>query len=272
MRSNLSHTAPGSRVIDKRKIPAMGLGVIKGLVLLEGSFPVDHLNPALKHLVHYGSQTDNKGLLDWFSMFVFERNNKRVKGMVQHTAVPLSSLANNVELDIRMRKDLLSEKTSSDFQCASTESLTARIRSYVLPGREKDDLRMLGVTSFRDFKAYNIAKVLGVHFRAGQWGSRRCNSVITTIHGGVSRYCIVNMFFMVQDKAYAAVTWLSTPVYPCPPFKIVVKVRLMTPAQQLLCRSVIPVDRIQPCTVSVLPASDGIYFYMMRDKGIDRTV
>ena len=88
-------------------------------------------------------------------------------------------------------------------------------------------------------------------------------------HGGVSRYCIVNMFFMVQDKA---VTWLSTPVYPCPPFKIVVKVRLMTPAQQLLCRSVIPVDRIQPCTVSVLPASDGIYFYMMRDKGIDRTV
>ena len=78
------------------------------------------------------------------------------------------------------------------------------------------------------------------------------------------------MFFMVQDKAYAAVTWLSTPVYPCPPFKIVVKVRLMTPAQQLLCRSVIPVDRIQPCTVSVMSDSDGIHFNMLCDKGTDR--
>ena len=131
---------------------------------------------------------------------------------------------------------------------------------------------MLGVTSFHDFEAFHIAKVLGVHFRAGQWGCRRCSSVITTVRGGVSRCCIVNMFFMIQDKACAAVTWLSIPVYPCPPFLIVVKVRLITPAQQLLCPSVIPVDRIQPCTVSVLPASDGVYFYMMRDRGIDRTV
>ena len=50
----------------------------------------------------------------------------------------------------------------------------------------------------------------------------------------------------------------------------------MIPVQQLLCRSVIPVDRIQPYTVSVLPTSDpdsdDIYFYMMCDRGIDRTV
>ena len=133
---------------------------------------------------------------------------------------------------------------------------------------------MLGVTSFHDFRAFKVAKVLGVHFRSGQWGCRRCGSVMTTIHHNVSRYCIVNAFFMIQVKTCATVTWLSTPIYPCPPFKIVVKVRLrlVTPAQQLLCPSVIPVDRIQPCTVSVIPDSDGIHFYMLRDKGVDRTV
>ena len=133
-------------------------------------------------------------------------------------------------------------------------------------------MQMLGVTSFSDFRAFKVAKVLGVHFRSGQWGCRRCNSVITTIHRDISRYCIVNAFFLVQEKAYASVTWLTTPTYPCLPFKIVVKVRLMMPAQQLLCPSVIPVDRIEPCTVSVMPDSDGIHFFMLRDKGIDRTV
>ena len=76
----------------------------------------------------------------------------------------------------------------------------------------------------------------------------------------------------MQEKAYAAVTWLTAPVYPCLPFKIVVKVRIMLPADQLMCPSVIPVDRIEPCTVSVIPDSDGIHFFMLRDKGIDRTV
>ena len=270
MRSNLSHTVPGARVVDKREIPSMGEDVIKGLSLVEGSFPVDHMNPALKHLVHYGSQTGSRGILNWFSMFVFERNNKRVKSFCHSPSEPLSAVVNRVEIDIKTRKEILLEKTPIDYQCVSAETLSLRCRVYVLSRRQKDDLRMMGVTSFHDFKAFQIAKVFGVHFRSDQWGCRRCSSVITTVHGGVSRYCIVNKFFMIQGKAYAAVTWLSIPVYPCPPFKIVVKVRLMTPEQQLLCPSVIPVDRIQPCTVSVLPASDGIYFYMMRDRGIDR--
>ena len=250
----------------------MGRGVIKGLVLLEGSFPLDHLNPGLQHLVHYGHQTAKNALLDWFSMFCFERNNKRVKGLVKHTAAPLSSVANHVELDIQSRMELISKKTSNDFVCAPTESLSVRIRTYRLPQRDKDVMQVMGVTSFCDFRTFKVAKVLGVHFRSGQWGCDRCNSVITTIHRDISRYCIVNAFYLVQDKAYASVTWLSTPNYPCLPFKIVVKVRLMTPAHQLLYRSVIPVDRIEPCTISVLPASDGVHFYMMRDKGIDRTV
>ena len=93
----------GSRVVDKTQIPTMTRDVIRGLVLLEGCFPVDYLNPGLQHLVHYGPQTQSVGVLDWFAMWSFERNNKRVKGMVKHAVQPLSSLANHVKLDIHMR-------------------------------------------------------------------------------------------------------------------------------------------------------------------------
>ena len=57
----------------------MTVDVVKGVVLLEGSFPIDHLHPALKHIIHYGKQTADAGLLDWCSMFPFERKNKEVK-------------------------------------------------------------------------------------------------------------------------------------------------------------------------------------------------
>lgn len=263
-------TTPGARVVDKRQIPVWRRDVILGLVLLEGSLPVDHLNPGLKHLVHYGRDTAKKGSLDWFAMFVFERNNKRVKGMVQHTAQPVTSLANNLESDITARLDLFASKKSSDFECPQPITLGACDRLYDISQRERDGMEALGVTSFDDLRAFKVATVLGVHFRTGGWGRRRCGSVITTIYRGISRYCIVNAFFMVSDETYASVTWMSTPVYPYPPFKIVVKVKLITDAEQLLHPSVIPADRIQPTSVSVMPDSDGIYFWMMRGKGIDR--
>ena len=81
----------------------------------------------------------------------------------------------------------------------------------------------------------------------------------------------MNVFLQLEGKAYVSVTWLSTPTYPCAPFKLVVKVRMLTPQQQRSHRSVIPVDRIDPCTVAVLPHNDGVHFYMTRDKGTDRT-
>ena len=241
--------------------------VIRGLVLLEGSFPVDHLHPGLKHLVHYGPQTDSRGALDWFAMWAFERNNKRVKSMVKHSVKPLSSLANEVELDIRTRLETL---TKLSLQQEEEITLTVRARGCVLTDRETQAMEMMGITSFHDLKFFKVCKLLGVHFRSGEWGCRRCGSVITTVYRGISRYCIVDKFFMVHDKAYAGVTWLSTPSYPCRPFKIVVKVRLMTPAGQRLHRCVIPVDKFDPCSVAVLPHSDGVHFYMLRDKGTDR--
>ena len=228
---------------------------------------MDHLNPGLKHTVHYGRETQRKGCLDWFTMFCFERNNKRVKKMVKSTSYPVVSLANNVQADIISRIDVFTDKSPSDFQCEESITLTVPIKGYHLSQRERHSIETWGTTSFEDSQAFKVARVLGVHFRTGGWGRHRCGSVITTIYRGVSRYCIVNAFLMVTDKTYASVTWLSTPIYPYLPFKIVVKVKLITDVQQLLHPSVIP---IQSITVSVMTDSDGIHFWMMREKGIDR--
>ena len=247
----------------------MATNVLKGVVLLEGSFPVDHLNPALKHLLHYGKQTGDAGLLDWLSMFCFERKNKEVKKFTRQTAAPLSSLANNIELDIVAKLHSFSEKTADDLREQHVR-LSVRLKGYRLSDREKTGLTMLGVISFFPCTVFKILKLLGVHFKAGEWGRKRCGSVMTTIYRQVSRYCIVNVFLEVEGKAYASVTWLSIPTYPCAPFKLVVKVRMLTPQQQRQYRSVIPVDRIEPCTVAVLPHNDGVHFYMLRDKGTDR--
>ena len=246
----------------------MTVDVVKGVVLLEGSFPIDHLHPALKHLLHYGKQTADAGLLDWRSMFSFERKNKEVKKLTRSTSFPLASLANHTELDIVAKLQSLSDKTPVREQHIR---LGVKMKRYVLSDREKTGLTMLGVTSFVQYNAFKVLTLLGVHFKGGEWGKKRCGSVVTTIHRQVSRYCIVKVFLELQGKAYTSVTWLSTPTYPCLPFKLVVKVRMLTPAQQRQHRSVIPVDRIDPCTVAVLPHNDGVHFYMLRDKGTDRT-
>ena len=248
----------------------MATDVVKGISLVEGSFPVDHLNPALKHLLHYGDQTGDVGILNWFSMFCFERKNKEVKKFTRNTAHPEESLTNHVEIDIVTKLHLLSKKTPDDLRVEHV-SLAVNVKGHVLSEREKNGLTMLGVTSFFPFKVFKVLKLVGVHFRGGDWGKKRCGSVVTTIYRRVSRYCIVNVFLEVEGKAYASVTWLSVPTYPCLPFKLVVKVKMLTPAQQRQHRSIVPVDRIDPCTVSVLPHDDGVHFYMIRDKGIDRT-
>ena len=87
----------------------------------------------------------------------------------------------------------------------------------------------------------------------------------------IENFMFYPTFLQLEGKVYVSVTWLSTPTYPCAPFKLVVKVRMLTPQQQRSHRSVIPVDRIDPCNVAVLPHDDGVHFYMLRDKGTDRT-
>ena len=265
---------PGSRVINKKLIPHLGAEVRRGLVLLEGSLPVASLNPIMHHFVHYGRQTARAGILWWFAMWGFERHNKKIKELVRNTRHTLTSLANNLRLDIATR---FTSNISEDFKAKShrcTCTLSQRVKNngfYMLSDRERNDFCFLGIdtTNVRSFK---IAHILGVQFKAGEWGHRRCGSVITTIYGRRSRYCYVTAFLQVGGKNFARVQWLSVPEYPCAPNLLVVWARVLSPEEQTRHRSVIPIDKIDPCTVAVIPHPDGIHFSMMRDRGTDRTL
>ena len=117
-------------------------------------------------------------------------------------------------------------------------------------------------------KCYKIAYVLGVHFKAGEWGKHRCGSVITTIFEGRSRYCVVNRFLRIADKDFASVTWLSKPVYPYWPIPLVARVRVLSADRQNALPAVLPLTSVEP--TQILVERDGTCYYMMRVKGYDR--
>lgn len=264
---------PAARVIDEASLPRLHEELVRGLVLLEGSFPVAHLNPAMHHLVHYATQTARVALLRWFAMWSFERNNKKVKGLVTNTSQPLATLANNLQMDIATRFLSYVQRSDSQFEeSAPVCALYSRIKFYRLSQCERFDLGLLGVTSCLRVRAFNIARILGVHFKAGEWGRRRCGSVVTTMHAGRSRYCTVEKFLRVQGQSFARVTWLSKPKYPYAPIRLVVRVRMLPHQQQVTHRCLISIDKIAPCSVAVIPDTDGIHFFMLRDKGYDRVL
>jgi len=264
---------PGSHAIDKNSIGYWGKQLIRGFVLLEGSFPVGHLNPNMHHLVHYALQTARAGLLRWVAMWSFERKNNELKKLIRNKQQPLATLANNVQMKIATRILVYTERSAEAFEeTAPTCFLCGRNRPYTLSAEERFQLGMLGVTSsLHHVRGFDIAKVLGVHFKAGEWGKRRCGSVIVTMRGGCSRYCIVKKFVQVQGKCFARVIWLSKPEYPYTPNRLVVRVR-MTPhvEETIIDPHFISIDGIDPCTVSVMPDIDGVHYFLMRGAGYDR--
>ena len=119
--------------------------------------------------------------------------------------------------------------------------------------------------------SYEIAYVLGVHFRAGEWGCRRCGSVITTVHEGRSRYCNVTKFVRVGHREFACVEWLSKPHYLYAPMTVVTRVTYLPRHRQREMPVLIPLETIDPTPVLVEPDTDGHHFYMMRVHGYDHT-
>ena len=135
---------------------------------------------------------------------------------------------------------------------------------------QKIDLVLFGVQSTEFAMTSPTAFVLGVHFKAGEWGKQRNGSVITTTYTGQSRYCVVTDFIRVANKDFACVRWLSKPMYPYAPNPLVVTVS-EPPARPESLPTVLPLRFIDPTAVLVDPDSDGVHFYMMRLKGFDRT-
>ena len=145
-----------------------------------------------------------------------------------------------------------------------------RSQYYRLNNTQRVTLRRLGVTRFSGCRLYKIAKVLGVHFKAGEWGGvrGRCGSVMTTIVAGKSRYCYARGFLQVQGKCFAHVAWLSAPIYPYAPNPMTVKVCLVDQLSQP--STLISLDTVIPTNVGVEPCEDGVNFMMLRESGTDR--
>ena len=262
---------PGSHVIHKRSIPRLSKKSIRGLVLLEGSFPVGHLNPNMHHVTHYSPQTVFAGLLRWIAMWCFERNNNHLKQLIRNKQQALETLARNILMDIATRQ-LSYEQGAPEMFEGQPPLCDLRVRNrqrYQFSRQERFELGMLGITSIGEVRGFNVAHVLGVHFKAGEWGKTRCGSVIVTQRGGLTRYCIVKKFLQVQGRNFARVTWLSRPEYPYAPIRLVVRVRMQVLVEQtdpcFVC-----ISDIVPCRVAVMPHIDGVHFFMMRDAGYDR--
>ena len=129
---------PGSRVIDPKIIVSAHCDLIIGLCLLEGCLPIEHLNPALHHLVHFAQYTKTHGCLRALWMMYFERSvscsviwwwsgfqftltllfqilyvfisvhvvcryNKHIKNLVRDPSHPEAHLANSVVSDVSSR-------------------------------------------------------------------------------------------------------------------------------------------------------------------------
>ena len=109
-----------------------------------------------------------------------------MKNLVRDPSHPEAHLGNSVKADVSARfMSLVMEKQydmSTDFH--HTCVLSSRdLKFSSLSHKEVTDLRMLGHTHVDCLSAsgFKIAYIMGVHFRAGEWGRRpRCGSVITT--------------------------------------------------------------------------------------------
>lgn len=260
----------GKQIVDKSNIKSLGTQLLEGLVMLEGSFPASHLNPAMHHLVHYAEETARVGSLAWISMNAFERNNKRMKSFVRNNSHPEASLANATQVDMAARATSLSKDLQLCSHPPPLIRLSKKIRGglYIPTRRQRYCMSLLGAKRFDGIRAFQVAWIKGIHFKCGEWGRTLCGSVFTTVYCGKSVYGILDRFMLAQEVAYAAVTWLSRPHYPYAPITTVVRVRMTE--EQPLNRCVIRCDRIEPCGVNVMPDEDNVHYYMMRTRGFDR--
>ena len=101
---------PGSRIVHKASLIEVHRDLILGLCMLEGSLPASHLNPLLHRVAHYAIQTAKFGLLTKFSMYAFERYNKRMKSLTRSAKLPLASLANQMKIEIGTRYHTLTHE------------------------------------------------------------------------------------------------------------------------------------------------------------------
>ena len=74
MATRTLHILPGSRAVRRDDVDDMQRAVLCGLCLFNGALPQSHLNPGMKHFVHYGTATKTHSILRILWMAAFERS------------------------------------------------------------------------------------------------------------------------------------------------------------------------------------------------------
>ena len=149
-----------------------------------------------------------------------------------------------------------------------------RTQNEVASELEVGSLQALGV-DIRDFfsiSEFQIANILGKHFRAGEWGKVRCGSVITCVLEGRSLYARVERFLKVDgddSPGYASVIWFGVPEYPLGT-PLAVRCREAQPddlVNEFGC--IVRLGQIDPSQIMVEREPEGVFCWMMRDSGYD---
>ena len=274
---------PGSRAIKKYDFADIKYDLLLGLSMMEGSFPVGQLNPAMKHFAHYVKYTMSHGKLRDFWMMVFERYNKHIKGLITNQHHTEINLAKSATRDSAARYINIKDG-ESDFRNRILHPrrphecvLWGRMKQYIPTEEEVAGLELQGVQfDLLTVKSCSIAYILNVHFKSGEWNTTGawCGSVITCVLDGRSLYARVHRFLCVDGDScpgYASVSWFSAPVYPSDTPLIV---GVTTDGTDFNTRygCILRITQIEPSRIMVeLPYGDSPTYYMMRDSGYDTT-
>ena len=268
---------PGSTTVWKKKIIAIHRDLVRSLALFEGCIPIDHLKPAMHHFVHCAFATIKFTILTILWMMGFERYNKYLKNHVRNSHHPDINLAHTTsQNDTANYFELLEDLSDlpDDLYHRCCLSMPGR-QDCVLSELEVGSLRVLGSNVEDNFalNEYNIAFIMGTHFRSAEWGSYRCGSVITCVISGRSVYARVNKFFTVDGddcEGYASVTWFGAPEYPVDGNPLVVRCRERDSHSLVDAYGcVVKITQIDPSQVSVERDEHTGYCWMMRDSGYD---
>ena len=68
--------------------------ILTTLISHAGSTPIDTVPPCAHTVGHYPLAAQSFGVLRWFWLMVFERFNKKMKGLVGNKSCPIASLVN----------------------------------------------------------------------------------------------------------------------------------------------------------------------------------
>ena len=268
---------PGSRSVDKKLTPLLHRQVIFGLLLLSGAFPESHVNPGAHHFTHNGKFTLSHTILSILWMMGFERINLFLKQLIRTGLRVDVHLANAVAINMASSyMELLRHGIKYDIAKAPQHTcfLGQANKHAGISRKELGDLRMAGclVRDALSVDVFSVASILGVRFRAGQWGHpTTCSSVFTCVINGRSVYGYVVKFLSVDGDnrpGYASVCWFGPPHYPLGDNRLEVVVSSDgTQLDREMQSCIIPITKIDPSYVVVEP--DGGNYRMMRQSGYD---